>query len=75
MLPMFMCSGVFFSSHNFPDAMQPFIAALPLTVLNDALRAVMNEGAGLAEVGAKAGVLAAWAIGSFGLALRIFRWR
>ena len=32
-------------------AMQPFIAALPLTALNDALRAVMLEGAALPEVG------------------------
>jgi hypothetical protein len=55
--------------------MQPAIRALPLTVLNDALRSVMNEGAGLSEVGAKAGILAVWAFGSFAVALRIFRWR
>ncbi len=45
MLPMWVLSGVFFSSSNFPDALQPFIRALPLTALNDALRAVMLEGA------------------------------
>ena len=48
MLPMWVLSGVFFASSNFPDAMQPFIQALPLTALNDALRGVMNEGASLA---------------------------
>ena len=47
MLPMWLLSGVFFSSDNFPAAMQPFIRALPLTALNDALRANMIDGAGL----------------------------
>ena len=55
MLPMWVLSGVFFASSNFPDVMQPFIRALPLTALNDGLRAVMNEGAGLAPPGARAG--------------------
>ena len=45
MLPMWILSGVFFSSENFPDAVQPFIQALPLTALNQALRAVMIDGA------------------------------
>ena len=55
MLPMWVLSGVFFSASNFPAAMQPFIQALPLTALNDALRAVMLEGAGLPEVAARTG--------------------
>ena len=75
MLPMFMCSGVFFSSANFPDAMQPAIRLLPLTALNDALRAVMNEGAGLADVGRPSLILAAWGVASFAIALKVFRWR
>lgn len=73
-LPMFVCSGVFFSSANFPDAAQPFIRALPLTALNDALRAVMNEGAGLAAVAPQLAVLAVIAVVSFAVALKIFRW-
>lgn len=75
MLPMFMLSGVFFSSANFPDAMQPVIRALPLTALNDSLRAIANEGAGPAQVAGAALVLALWAVGTFALALRLFRWR
>jgi ABC-2 type transport system permease protein len=74
MLPMFILSGIFFSARNFPDAMQPAIRALPLTALNDALRAVMNEGASLAAVAPQALLLAALAAVSFGLALRLFRW-
>jgi len=74
MMPMFVGSGVFFSTANFPDAMQPFLRVLPLTALNDALRAVVNEGAGLAQLGPPAAVLAAWGVVSFAAALRIFRW-
>ena len=49
MLPMWLFSGVFFSSDRFPAAAQPFIQALPLTQLVGALRRVMLEGAGLAR--------------------------
>lgn len=73
--PMYLCSGVFFSSAKFPDAMQPFIKALPLTALNDALRAVMIEGASLASVADRVGICAAWGVGSFVLAMRLFKWR
>jgi len=74
MLPMFILSGVFFSAANFPDAMQPVIRALPLTALNDALRAVMNEGAGAAAVAPQAALLAGLGALTFGVALRTFRW-
>jgi ABC-type multidrug transport system permease subunit len=75
MLPMWVLSGVFFSSAHFPAVTQPFIHALPLTALNDALRAVTLDGATLAAVGGELAILAAWAVGGFAIALRIFRWR
>jgi ABC-2 type transport system permease protein len=75
MLPMWLLSGVFFASSNFPDAMQPTIRILPLTALNDALRAVMLQGGGPAVVLPQLSLLAAWGLLSFGIALRIFRWR
>ena len=75
MMPMFIGSGVFFSTSNFPDRAQPFLRALPLTALNDALRAVTNEGAGVLQVAFAMAVLAAWAAVSFTAALRVFRWR
>jgi ABC-2 type transport system permease protein len=74
MLPMWVLSGSFFSSGNFPDAMQPFIKALPLTALNDALRAVMLDGSGLAAVALPLVVLGLWMVVSFGVALKTFRW-
>jgi len=73
-LPMWILSGVFFASSNFPDALQPFIRALPLTALNDALRAVMLEGASARLILTELALLSLWGAGSFGLALRLFRW-
>jgi ABC-type multidrug transport system permease subunit len=74
-MPMFLFSGVFFSSARFPVAMQPFIRALPLTALNDALRAVMLDGAGVLGVARPTLVMLAWGVGAFLAALRLFRWR
>ncbi len=75
LLPMWVLSGVFFSAARFPDAIQPFIRALPLTALVDALRLLMLEGASLAAVTGYLGILAAWLVGTFLVALRIFRWQ
>jgi ABC-type multidrug transport system permease subunit len=74
-LPMWLLSGVFFSSANFPAALQPAIHALPLTALNDALRAVVLDGAGLGAVWRELALISGWGAVSFGLALRLFRWR
>jgi len=74
-IPMWILSGIFFSSDRFPEAMQPFIKALPLTPLINSLRAVMLEGATLTSQIGAIGIMAAWAIVSFALALRLFRWR
>jgi ABC-type multidrug transport system permease subunit len=74
-LPMFLFSGVFFSSARFPEVMQPIIRLLPLTALNDALRAVMLDGAGVGQLMTPLAVLIAWGLASFAVALRIFRWR
>lgn len=73
-MPMTILSGVFFSSEKFPQVMQPFLKLLPLTALNDGLRAIMNEGASLASLSFEAGLLAVWGAVAFAVALRIFRW-
>ena len=75
MLPMWILSGTFFSYARFPDAMQPFVKALPLTALNDALRAVMIDGTGVSRLGAPLAIVAGWGAVSFLVALQIFRWR
>src|SRR5271165_1200573 len=74
MMPMWIFSGVFFSYDKFPAMAQPFIKALPLTALNDALRATITEGASLGSQSGRLLVLAIWGGVSFVLALRWFRW-
>jgi len=75
MLPMWVFSGVFFSSSNFPEVVQPFIHLLPLTAVNDALRANMLEGASLAAVSPQLLIIFVWGVVSFFAALKLFRWR
>ena len=73
-LPMWVFSGVFFSAANFPESVQPLIQVLPLTALNDGLRAVILEGAPLAQVTPDLLILTAWGTVTFAIALKIFRW-
>jgi ABC-type multidrug transport system permease subunit len=75
MMPMWIFSGVFFSSSNFPKVVQPIIKALPLTSVNDALRANMLEGTQITALSLEMAVILAWLVVSFVLALKLFRWR
>ena len=74
-VPMWILSGVFFSADNFPDVMQPFIQALPLTAVNNGLRSMMLEGTSLMANLGSVGIIIAWGIGCFAVAIGIFRWR
>jgi ABC-type multidrug transport system permease subunit len=74
MMPMWIFSGVFFSYQKFPVFAQHLIRALPLTALNDALRATIIQGASLGSQSGRLLVLAIWGGVSFVLALRWFRW-
>src|SRR5580765_3840217 len=74
MMPMWLLSGSFFSADRFPTAMQWLVQALPLTAVNNALRAIMNEGAGLAVVTLPIAIIAAWGVAGFFAALALFRW-
>lgn len=75
MLPMYLLSGSFFSAKHFPEWLQPFVQALPLTALNDSLRAIINEGATLTSQLGEVGIMAAWGAIPFVVALRLFRWQ
>ncbi|HYK48281.1 MAG TPA: ABC transporter permease, partial [Terriglobales bacterium] len=74
LMPMWIFSGVFFSSERFPAVIQPFIQLLPLTALNDALRATILQGATLGAQSGRLLILVLWGGISFVLALRWFRW-
>ena len=74
MVPMWIGSGIFFSAERFPALVQPVIRLLPLTPVISALRQVMQEGAGLVTILPDLGLMAAWLVVTFAVALRIFRW-
>ncbi|PYX44510.1 MAG: ABC transporter permease [Acidobacteria bacterium] len=74
MMPMWIFSGVFFSYERFPAAIHPFIKALPLTALDDALRASILEGTPLLQQWPRLLILGLWGGISFVLALKWFRW-
>jgi ABC-type polysaccharide/polyol phosphate export permease len=71
---MWLASGVFFSYERFPDALHPLLRLLPLTGLNDALRAIMIDGESLLRQGPELAVLIGWTVITFVIALKIFRW-
>jgi ABC-2 type transport system permease protein len=75
MVPMWVFSGIFFSTERFPATLQPFVQALPLTALNDSLRGVMLEGMGVVSLLPELALLAAWGTVSFLVALKVFRWQ
>jgi ABC-type polysaccharide/polyol phosphate export permease len=74
MMPMWLCSGVFFSYERFPDFLHPVLKAIPLTALNDGLRAVMLDGSSFVGILPDLGIVAAWGIACFFVGLKIFRW-
>lgn len=75
MLPMWTLCGIFFSWEKFPEVAHPLIRWLPLTPAIDALRAVINDGAGLAAIAPELGIMSVWTVLSFAIALKIFRWQ
>lgn len=74
MVPMWLLGGSFFSSERFPDAMQWLIHALPITHINDALRAVMLEGSGLVGVWGQLLFLTLFSLACLLGAVKLFRW-
>lgn len=73
-LPQFLLSGTFFSIENFPTWLQPISRALPLTYLNDAMRQVAFEGAGIWDVKQQIFIMLIWGIGIYALAVKVFKW-
>ncbi len=73
-LPQFLLSGTFFSINAFPSWLQPISRALPLTYLNDAMRKVAFEGAGLFDVKHQLLILLIWGIGIYAVAVKVFKW-
>ena len=75
MLPMWILSGIFFSSERFPALVQPMINLLPLTALNQLLRGLMLDDASLFTLWRQVAILTVYGVTTFFIALRIFRWK
>jgi ABC-type multidrug transport system permease subunit len=76
-MPLVLLGGVFFSVAAFPDWLRPVTQALPLTQLNDAMRALLFEGVGFADLGSLAmplGVLSLWCLATLVFARLRFKW-
>lgn len=73
-LPQFLLSGTFFSIDAFPTWLQPISRALPLTYLNDAMRKVAFEGAGLWDVKHQLLIMVVWGLGIYAVAIKVFKW-
>lgn len=74
MVPMWIASGIFFSPDRFPSFIQPLINVLPLTPLIGAMRRVMQESAGLAQIIPELAIILGWGVVTFFLGLKLFRW-
>ncbi len=73
-LPQFLLAGTFFPVEVFPSWLQPVCKILPLTYLNDALRRISFEGAGLFEIRWDLAILLLWGVVVYLLAARLFKW-
>ena len=72
--PMMLLSGVYFRLDNAPQWMQKTVFLLPLSPYLRVLRAVFNDGATLPGHGVGLLILGSWAVLSFVLAVKRFRW-
>jgi hypothetical protein len=73
-LPLMLLSGVYFSLQGAPAWLQGLADLLPLTPLLRVLRAIFNDGAGLASEWRGIAIVAAWTAVLFALASRRFKW-
>jgi ABC-2 type transport system permease protein len=73
-LPMMFLSGVFFPREAMPDFLAGITQFMPLTYVIEALRAIVNDGAGLLSLGPQMLGMGVWAVITFVLAVRLFRW-
>lgn len=73
-MPQFLLSGTFFSVTAFPVWLQSVSNILPLTYLNDAMRKVAFEGAGIGDVTHQLMILGIWFIVVYAVAVKTFKW-
>ena len=72
--PMMFLGGSYFPVDSVPAVVKPIVAVMPLTHLNDALRAVINHGDSIDAFYGGLIILGAWSVACFAAAARVFRW-
>jgi ABC-2 type transport system permease protein len=72
--PMMFLGGIFVPLDVFPPILQAIVHVMPLTWLTDALKQIMNNGAGFSAISIDCLVLMAWAVVTFAIASWRFRW-
>lgn len=73
-MPMMILSGIFFSYSNFPEWIIPIIRKLPLTMVADSFRSIINEGFGIPQVLGNILILGAIGIVTLIAGMKIFKW-
>lgn len=73
--PMMFLGGSYFPVSQIGGVLGGIIHALPLYYLNDALRQIVNNGAGWAAIQTSVLILAAWVVASLLVTWRAFRWQ
>jgi ABC-2 type transport system permease protein len=73
-LPQFLLAGTFFPIESFPGWLQPFCKIMPLTYLNNALRKIAFDGAGLIDIRWELLVLVIWGVVIYAVAAKVFKW-
>jgi ABC-2 type transport system permease protein len=71
---MLFLGGIFFPTNIMPDFLVVISKALPSTHLNDALRLITIEGAGLSAAWLELLVVGGWLVICLGLSIKFFRW-
>lgn len=77
MIPFFILmflGGIFIPIEQMPEFLQPICEALPSTNLNDALRMVALDQAGIADVLRELLILLGWLVGCLVLSVKLFKW-
>jgi ABC-2 type transport system permease protein len=72
--PMMFLGGSYFNVNGAPGFIQPLIHAMPLYYLNEALRQVINNGAGWSAIQTGVLVMLAWIVASMLIVWRAFKW-
>jgi len=74
MFPMMFLSGVFFPLFMMPELVQSVAGFIPLTPIVEGIRLIITENYSLLDVAPQLGLIAAWGVIIYAVAIKTFRW-